>query len=262
MRYDRVLITGASAGLGEEFANQLAPLAGTLVLVARRHERLAELAGRLRVLAPQLEVICEACDLGNAADRERLLEKLGPEPFDLLVNNAGLGDYGEFRAGEWPKVAAMLRVNIEALTHLTQAWLPQMVSQKRGAILQVSSLASDLPIPDFAAYAATKAYVSSFSEALRIELMPHGIPVTAVCPGPVRTEFGSVARRTEEHSRINISYVTKDQVVREALEGIARNKARVYPSVRISIASLLLRNVPRWLLRLFFSIRRPHIEEV
>ena len=114
---------------------------------------------------------------------------------DLLVNNAGLGDYGEFAAADWERVEAMLRVNIRALTRLCHAVVPAMRELGGGSIINVSSLASIVPMPDFAVYAATKAYVTSFSEALRLEVETHGIRVLALCPGPVPTEFGDVARR-------------------------------------------------------------------
>ena len=108
---------------------------------------------------------------------------------DLLINNAGLGDLGAFATADPERVDAMMQVNMVALTRLTRALLPAMIAQKRGAILNVSSSASFLPIPNFAVYAATKAYVTSFSEALRSELHGTGVGVTALCPGPVRTEF-------------------------------------------------------------------------
>src|SRR6202034_803008 len=117
------------------------------------------------------------------------------ERVSLLVNNAGVGDHGLFERSDWPRVKAMIDVNIESLTRLTHALLPDLVRAGRGAILNVSSIASLLPIPKMAVYAATKAYVTSFSEALRAELRGTGVSVTAVCPGPVDTEFFAVAER-------------------------------------------------------------------
>ncbi len=127
-----------------------------------------------------------------------------------------------------------------------------------GAIINVSSLASVLPIPDFAVYAATKAYVTSFSEALRIELKDHGIPVVAVCPGPVRTEFGKVSRRSPDSPAMPSKksfYVPKEQVVAEALAGLDGNAARVYPGLKIAVAAFVLSALPMVALRFVMGFR-------
>jgi len=253
------LVTGASAGLGEEYALQIAPRVGKLVLVARREERLAELADRIRVRFPHVAVAVFAVDLNSREERELLAKTLGERGFkpDLLVNNAGLGDYGEFATADWEKLQAVLRVNIEALTHLTHLLVPEIIRRGGGAIINVSSLASLLPIPDFAVYAATKAYVTSFSEALRIELKEHGIPVLAVCPGPVRTEFGQVSRRSPdaELPAHKAFYVPKEQVVAESLDALDCNRARVYPGVKVAVAALVLSALPIVAIRLAMSFR-------
>lgn len=227
--YSTVWITGAAAGLGEEFAWQLAGEVQQLILTARREERLVKIGEELRAKHPELEVTVVAADLSNPVDRLRAITEIkssGIDP-DLLINNAGLGDYGEFASADWEKLASMIRVNMEAMTHFTHAVLPSMIQNRKGAILNVSSLASLLPIPDFAVYAATKAYVTSFSEALRIELRSHRINVLALCPGPVHTEFGSVAKRGDGGQGMpgrESFYVPKEQVVEEGL--IALKKAR------------------------------------
>lgn len=258
-RYECALVTGASAGIGAEFARQLAPHCGTLVLVARRASRLADLSGRLQDAHPGLRVLAVEADLTDPEARLQavghLLEK-GLVP-DLLVNNAGMGDYGDFVSANWGKLEAMLRLNVEALTHLTHALLPSMIAAGRGAIVNVSSLASLLPIPDFAVYAATKAYVTSFSEALRIETREHGIRVMALCPGPVHTEFGKVAGRSEEGSFKGREwfYVGQEQVVREALEGLERDRPRVYPGLKIALAAAAISLLPIAAIRLVMSFR-------
>src|SRR5205807_10160546 len=114
---------------------------------------------------------------------------------DILINNAGLGDYGSFATSDPERNDRIIQVNIAALTKLTRALLPQMIARKRGAILNVSSSAGFLPIPGMNVYAASKAYVNSFSEALRAEVRDAGVTVTALCPGPVHTEFGDAAKR-------------------------------------------------------------------
>jgi hypothetical protein len=200
-------------------------------------------------------------DLAEAGERIRLVRELADRGWatDLLVNNAGLGDYGEFVSAGWPRIEAMLRLNMEALTHLAHLMLPGMVNAGTGALLNVSSLASLLHIPDFAVYAATKAYVTSFSEALRIELKDHGIRVLAVCPGPVHTEFGSVAqrdgRRPGDAAR-EWFYVPREQVVAESLAALERDRPRCYPGLRISAAAMVLSALPLALLRRVMG-RRP-----
>ncbi len=257
--YSCALITGASSGLGEEFALQLAPSVRHLVLVARREPLLHALGERIRTAFPGVEVSVFACDLASEVERVKLVDALGARGTvpDLLVNNAGLGDYGEFSTSEWPRLEAMLKVNIEALTHLTHALVPGMIRRQSGAVINVSSLASLLPIPDFAVYAATKAYVTSFSEALRIELMGHGIPVLAVCPGPVHTGFGEVARRSAG-SKLPVSEcfcVPKEQVVSESLRALSLRRARVFPSLRIAAAALVISALPIVVLRLAMKAR-------
>jgi hypothetical protein len=254
------LITGASSGLGEEFALQLAPAARHLVLVARREILLEKLAARILEGFPNCRVTVLAADLAATSERDRLIATLAERGFvpDLLVNNAGLGDYGEFATAEWPKLEAMLRVNVEALTHLAHALVPGMIRAGRGAVVNVSSLASLLPIPDFAVYAATKAYVTSFSEALRIELREHGIPVLAVCPGPVHTGFGEVAHREEHVPGMPVRewfYVPREQVVRESLAALRNGRARVYPALKTAVAALAISALPILLLRVVMSSR-------
>lgn len=254
------LITGASAGLGEEFALQLAPMSRHLILVARRDHALDALAQRIRRDQPQTGVTVIATDLSTPEGREHLASSLENERLspDLLVNNAGLGDYGEFATSDWDKIRTMLQVNIEALTHLTRLLLPAMILRKSGAVIQVSSMASLLPIPDFAVYAATKAYVTSFSEALRIELREHGIPVLAVCPGPVHTEFGSVARRSNQSRDMpghGLFYIAKERVVADSLDALRKNRARIYPGKRTALAAMLISALPVGLLRVAMGFR-------
>lgn len=254
------LVTGASSGLGEEFALQIAPRVGKLVLVARRESLLQRLADRIRAQFPHVAVAVFAVDLQRSSERDQLVATLAARGFlpDLLVNNAGLGDYGEFASAEWEKIQSMLDVNIEALTHLTHSLVPEMIRRGGGAIIHLSSLASVIPIPDFAVYAATKAYVSSFSEALRIELQEYHIRVLAVCPGPVRTEFGKVSRRSLDSPAMPAKksfYIPKEQVVAEALMALDRDAARVYPGLKTAAAALLLAALPMVVLRFALGFR-------
>ena len=249
------LITGASAGIGREFARQLTGRAGALVLVARRMERLEELRDELTKRDPNLNVLIRAVDLSQPSEVDELCAWLEREKVtvDFLINNAGLGDRGIFVTSDPQRVREMLAVNVVALTTLTRALLPAMIQKKRGAILNVSSSAGFLPIKKLAVYAATKAYVTSFSEALRAEVQGSGIAVTALCPGPVHTEFGQVARRNPskpERSGPEFAHVSVEETVRVGLEAIERGKPLVVPGLIIKIAMLLVRLTPMPLLRL------------
>lgn len=249
------LITGASAGIGREFARQLTGRAGALVLVARRLERLEELRDELTKRDPNLNVLIRAVDLSQSSEVDELCAWLERDKIvvDFLINNAGLGDRGVFATSDPQRVREMLAVNMVALTVLTRALLPAMIQKKRGAILNVSSSAGFLPMKKLAVYAATKAYVTSFSEGLRAEVQGSGIAVTALCPGPVHTEFGQVARRNSskpEKSGPEFAHVSVEETVRIGLQAVERGKPLVVPGLLIKIAMLLIRVTPMPLLRL------------
>lgn len=249
-----VLITGASAGIGREFARQLAGHAGSLVLVARRRERLDELQNELAKRNPDLVVHVRVTDLSEDRSIMELSDWLESEKFsiDLLINNAGLGDAGPFPTSGLQRLKEMLAVNITALTLLTRMLLPGMIARGRGAILNVSSSAGFLPIAGFAVYAATKAYVTSFSEAIRAELRGTGVTVTSLCPGPVHTEFSEVAHRNPaafEKSRPEFAHVSVEEVVRVALDALTADKALVIPGFIMKVGMLLVRLTPMSLLR-------------
>lgn len=261
MRYTHAVITGASSGFGEAFARRLARECAHVVLVARRGEVLHALADELRDSYPGLKITVHPCDLSETAARQQLIASLEglSEGKILLVNNAGLGDYGEYAASEPERNHCMLQVNVVAVAELTRALLPRMRKQG-GGIINIASLAADLFIPDFAIYAASKAFVASFSEAVRLEVRADGIPVVAVCPGPVHTGFGDVARRhgcTNGYSPFKKWFYTPiPTVVNGAVSALERGKARFYPSLRIRLAGLLVRNLPLWVLRMVMG-RRP-----
>ena len=253
-----VLITGASAGIGREFARQLAPVVNTMVLVARRNDRLEALELELKIVNPRLEVFSRQLDLRDQVELERFCDWLDESglSIDLLINNAGLGDRGAFIDSEWPRLQAMLQVNITALTYLTYRILPSMRKSGCGAILNVSSAASFLPVPNLAVYAATKAYVTSFSEALRAELRTSNISVTALCPGPVPTEFGDIASRLPQGYNSpmpELFTVAVQEVVRRALHAVARDQARVIPGTFVNLAMTSLFFVPMFLKRLILN---------
>jgi short-subunit dehydrogenase len=248
------LITGASSGIGREFARQLAGHARSLVLVARRLDRLEELREEVTKKDPNLNVHCRAVDLSQSNEIGELCAWLEHEKIaiDFLINNAGLGDRGTFATSDSRRVSEMMAVNIVALTTLTRALLPAMIERKRGAILNVSSTAGFLPIRKLAVYAATKAYVTSFSEGIRGEVRKAGITVTALCPGPVATEFSEVAQRSsgkQERSSPGFTHVPVEEVVRAGLRAIERDKPVVVPGLVMKIAMFLVRLTPMAILR-------------
>jgi uncharacterized protein len=256
-----VLITGASAGIGREFARQLAPVVSTMVLVARRSDRLETLELELKVINPDLEIFSRPLDLRDHSEVERFCDWLDESglAIDLLINNAGLGDYGPFADSEWERIDAMLQVNIHALTYLTYRILPKMQRAGCGAILNVSSTASFLPVPNMATYAATKAYVTSLSEALRAELRNSNLTVTVLCPGPVPTEFADVANRAGQGGALRVApeifTVSVQDVVRDALNAVARARARVGPGALVNLARTTIAFLPRFIKRLLYQLK-------
>lgn len=264
-RYRCALVTGASSGLGEEYARQLAPICDSLVIVARRKKQLNQLMVELSSASPGTAVYVIPADLTLANERIELLNQLKAMALspDLLVNNAGMGDYGSFETAEWRKLDDMLQLNVTALTHLCHLFLPDMLREGGGgSIINVSSLASTLPIPDFAVYAATKAYVSSFSEALRLELREYHIPVLAVCPGPVHTGFGKVATREEKMNSLPSRegfYVSAEKVVSDSICALHADRARIYPGWKIALLAGAISLMPMALVRVVSLNRRGKI---
>lgn len=238
------LITGASSGLGVEFARQLSNRGQRLVLAARRKDRLDALAAELG------NARAVGIDLSRPGAVGRLLadlEEAGERP-EVLVNNAGFGLRGRFVELDSAREHEMIDLNIGALTELCRAIAPQMVERKSGAILNVASTAAFQPGPNMAVYFATKAYVLSFTEALHEELKPHGVKVSALCPGPTRTEFGEVAgiRTLGQFDRLAMD---SEPVVRAGLEGLEANQAVVIPGATNKIGAWSTRFAPRSVVR-------------
>ena len=250
-----VLITGASAGIGREFARQIAGRGRSLILIARREQRLNELRDELKQQHPNLTLHIRKTDLADLTQLKELVAWLEREKIDvdLLINNAGLGDLGSFATSDPIRNEQMTLVNVVALTSLTRHLLPQMIARKRGGILNVSSSAGFLPIPTFAVYAATKAYVTSFSEALRAELYGTGVSVCVLCPGPVHTEFQEVASRPDRKVKPGpgpeFLQATVEQVVRDALAALEAGRPLVIPGVAMKLGMSLVRMTPMPILR-------------
>jgi len=215
---DTALITGASAGIGEEFARQLAGRGYDLILVARRRDRLEQLAEQLPTTAQIVD-----CDLATEADAlPGRVEKLDAD-VDLLVNNAGFGLRGRFLELDAERQAEMVRVNCEAIVTLTHAFASAMVERRRGGVITVASTAGMQPLPYEVTYAATKAFAISFSEALWMELRGTGVRVTVVNPGPVRTEWQGVAGYDDD-TPIPPGMISAEQCVADALQAYDSGK--------------------------------------
>ena len=238
------LITGASAGLGAEFARACRRRGEELVLVARRGDRLYEVAAEVGGTSHVI-----VADLLKPGASERLLAELRDKGLTVatLINNAGYGVAGKFARLPLDRQRGMIDLNIAALTELTHLVLPGMLERKAGAILNVASTAAFQAGPGFAVYFATKAYVLSFSEALHQELKRSGIRVSALCPGPTRTEFGEVAGVTS--SRFDRYSADAVSVVAAGLRGLDRNKAVVIPGVTNKVGAHSSRVLPRAVIR-------------
>ena len=238
------LITGASAGLGVEFARQLSKRGHRLVLAARRKDRLDALAKELG------NARAVAIDLSKANAAAKLMADLeaAGEQVEILVNNAGFGLIGRFAELDSKRERQMIDLNVGALTDLCRAVAPGMIKRKSGAILNVASTAAFQPGPKMAVYFATKAFVLSFTEALHEELMPHGVKVTCLCPGPTRTEFGEVAGFGGNGAFDKVA-MEAGEVVEAGLKGMDRNRAVIVPGLVNKIGAISTRFAPRSVVR-------------
>jgi short-subunit dehydrogenase len=239
------LITGASAGIGAEFARLLAAEGETLIVTARRQDRLEALAEELR-RAHGVRVETIVADLALKESADLLAEKtraLGLE-VTTLINNAGFGLTGAFADQPADRVIEMLALNIVALTRLTRIFLPEMRARQAGGIINVASIAAFLPGPYMSVYYASKAYVLSFSEAIAHELRGSGVVVTALCPGATKTEFQEVAGMTDTPLLRRLSMSSRE-VARLGLAGHRAGKTVVITGVGNKLTPFAARLVPR-----------------
>ena len=227
--FSHALVTGASSGIGEAIAHKLGKAGVGMVLVARRKERLDGLAARY----PNVEVL--AADLTTAEGLDSVLARLGDTTLpvvELVVNNAGFGTSGSFSAANPERLSREISLNINALTRISHEAIRQMQPRGRGYLLNVSSIASFQPGPDLAVYAATKAFVTSLTQALHEELRGSGIRVTALCPGLTHTEFQSSSNTSGlESSFPEFAWMSADDVARDGLRAVAAGKAICVPGL-------------------------------
>ena len=244
------LVTGASAGIGAEIARELARRGLGVTLAARREEKLRELAEELSgehgVRAETISV-----DVSDKDARRRMKSELEDRGLtvEVLVNNAGYGSGGKFIRLDPDSEAEMIRLNVEAVIALTGSFLPEMVERGRGAILNLASLIAFQPVPFQATYGATKAAVLSFSEAIHEELRGTGVTITAVCPGPVRTEFGEQGGFGGADDKIpGFMWLEPDKVAVDAVDGLANGERVVVPGALNQLAAYAGHYMPRSML--------------
>lgn len=241
------LVTGASSGIGAEIARELARRGHGSVLVARREDRLRELAAELEESSKvRAEVI--GADLATEAGRAHVVAAIGELGLqvEILINNAGFGGFGAAHEFGVERQVDMVRLNCETLTYLQATYTEGMVERHQGAVLNVASTAAFQPLPGSATYAATKAFVLSLSEATHGELKRFGVTLTALCPGPVRTEFGEVAGAGGVEDQLPKPFWTSpEQVAKQAVDGLDKGKRVVVPGILNRAGALGGQHVPR-----------------
>jgi uncharacterized protein len=245
------LITGASAGIGAEIARSLARRGHGVTLVARREERLRELARELSG-AHGIRAETIGCDLGDPAARDALAAEIDSRELEveILVNNAGFGGYGTFIDIGRERQLEMVRLNVEAVVDLMGRYLPLMDGRARGAVINIASSAAFQPLPDNATYAATKSFVLSLSEAVHSELKGSGVTLTTVCPGPVRTEFTDVAGIEGAEERTpGFLWASAEEVADHAVGGAEKGRRVVVPGMLNQATAVAGQHSP-WMLLL------------
>jgi short-subunit dehydrogenase len=241
------VVTGASSGIGAAIAKELASRGHAVTLVARREERLRSLATEL---AADHGVAADVmpCDLGQAVERDRLASELRGKGrlVEVLVNNAGFGHQADFARSPHERMVEMVRINVEAVVDLSSRFLTGMVDRGRGSVINIASTAAFQPLPGSAVYAASKSFVLSFSEAIRTELRGSGVTVTAVCPGPVRTEFTEVAGVGGVEERTpGAVWMSAEEIARQSVDGAKHDKRVVVPGMLNRATALAGQHSPR-----------------
>jgi uncharacterized protein len=243
----RALVTGASSGLGADFAREFARRGSKLIIVARRIDQLETLAAEIRA-AYHVDVDVISMDLSLPTAAQGLHDRIATsgKAVDILVNNAGLGLYGESALIPWPKEQAMLQIDVVTLAGLTKLFLPQMLERRFGYILNVSSIGAYQPTPLYASYSAAKTYVLFYSEALEHELRDSGVWVTVVSPGVTATEFLTVSgQQATPYQRFLM--MRSPDVVRIAIDAMLAGKRAVVPGFLNALLAWAAALTPRWL---------------
>ncbi len=238
------LITGASQGIGYEFAVVLAQMGYNLILVARNEEKLAKIQTEL-TQKNNIKVLYSAQDLSQASACEAVFTTFQDKNIEILINNAGFGDFGDFVESNWIKQNEMMQLNMVSLTHLTHLFLPKMVAQKNGKIMNIASTASFQPGPLMAVYYATKSYVLSFSEAIGKELENTGVTVTALCPGPTTSGFQAAASLEESKLVKGKKLPTAQEVAVFGIKAMMKGKSVAVHGFQNNFLAGLVKFLPR-----------------
>jgi hypothetical protein len=235
------LVTGASAGIGVALARELARQGAKLILTARRKERLESLAAEFAAQGIETRIV--VADLNDPAAPQQIYDATEGAGLavDILINNAGLGQYGAFHASPPEQEFSMVRVNCEAVVRLSRSFVPRMVERRRGWVLVVASTASFQPLPYLATYAATKAFDRFFALGLAAEVAQFGIKVTALCPGTTESEFFEVARASAFRTR---KLQSAEEVARLGLAALARGQRTIFPKPSGRFTAFLVRFLP------------------
>jgi short-subunit dehydrogenase len=243
------LVTGASSGIGAAIAGELARRGHALTLVARRADRLRDMADKIGA-EHGVRVEWISLDIADASERDGLPAEVAArgQVVDLLVNNAGIGTNGPFHELPVAREVELVRLNVEALVALCGAFVPGMVERGSGGILNVASVSGFMPVPQQATYSASKAFVLTFTEALTIDLHGTGVTATALCPGPVKTEFAGLIEGMP-----SAYFVDPARVAREAIDGLEQGRRTVIPGALNKVNAVSGRHAPR---RVFLPLAR------
>jgi short-subunit dehydrogenase len=255
------LITGASSGIGWALALQFAAKGYDLLIIARRTERLEELASIVEKRF-NLQCYCLTCDLTEENSQQQIIDFVTSDKLkiDVLINNAGLGENKLFAESVYERTEAMLQVNMRSLVNLTYYFLPKMLSRQKGYVLNVASTAAMQPVPYMAIYAATKAFVLSFSEAINEECRGTGVSITTLCPGPTSSEFSEIARmqKSELFNTRLLGVMSCDYVAKKAIRALFSKKRVVVPGFRQKLLMWISKLTPNALvLRTSKSFTKP-----
>lgn len=259
--FTSALVTGASSGIGESMTRRLSAAGVPVVAVARRTDRLDALAGELGANRANGAIEVLTADLGGRLGQDAVAERIGDpdRPIDLLVNSAGFGTNGAFAELDVDRLSSEIELNVTALTRLSHAAVATMVSRGRGWVLNVSSVAGFQPAPHLAVYAATKAFVTSFSESLHQEVRNAGVRVTALCPGLTGTEFQAVSNTEHYQSSLpGFLWTSAEQVAAAGLADAAKGKALSVPGLVYKAMASVSSVTPRSVLRLAASLVPRH----
>jgi len=251
-----ILITGASSGMGYEIAKQLAVSARQIILVARNTRKLDELASELKSINPALEVHAKPCDLADknqlasliiAIKQQQATQQLGD--IDILINCAGIAHIGFLNETDFHDIENIIKINVLALSALTYAFLPTMIKNNRGGILNFSSFFGLKILPAYAAYAGSKHFVSGFSDTLRAETAGTNVIISTVYPGPVHSPFWNIDN-ADVYSPPGFLFISVKHCVAQTLKGFRRGRARIIPGLRIKLLIAFLNVSPEPIVRL------------